>query len=153
MKQVVQQQNKFKIIDFDRVVRGCGLSDMKEKKRHGPLFPNHMRCIICGPSGCGKTNLLFNMLFDRKGISFSNIYLFSKTTFQSKYQLLRTIMEGLEGMSYTECDTSEEIPAPHELPANLIIIFDDVICEQQEAIRPEVSNSNLKRAIYYIQNA
>ena len=136
MKQVVQQKNKFKIIDFDQVVRGCGMVDLEKKKRHGPLFPNHMRCIICGPSGCGKTNLLFNMLFDRKGIRFSNIYVWSKTTFQPKYKLLRTIMQGLgDGMDYIECDTSEEIPAPNELPANSIIIFDDVISEQQDTIR------------------
>jgi len=138
MKQVVQQKHLFNVIDFDKVIKGCGLEmdAVKKKKRHGPLFPNHVRCIICGPSGCGKTNLLFNMLFDQKGISFSNIYLFSKTTFQSKYELLRTIMQGLgNGQEYVECDTSEEIPEPHELPANSIIIFDDVICEQQDAIR------------------
>ncbi|KYN21445.1 hypothetical protein ALC57_06181 [Trachymyrmex cornetzi] len=45
-----------------------------EIRRHGPLLPNTIRCIICGPSNCGKTNALIGLIESPHGVRFENVY-------------------------------------------------------------------------------
>ncbi|KYN09972.1 hypothetical protein ALC57_17910 [Trachymyrmex cornetzi] len=44
-----------------------------EIRRHGPLLPNTIRCIICGSSNCGKTNALISLIESPHGVRFENL--------------------------------------------------------------------------------
>ena len=132
---IVQQtaQLAIKNMDFSLHYGGGGGGERK----HGSLLPNSIRCIVCGPSNCGKTNVLFNLLFDRNGLRFQNVYVFSKSLFQPKYQMLEKIMKSLEdeGLGYQAFSENEEIPPPDEVAPNSVMVFDDVSCERQHNIR------------------
>ena len=67
---IVQQATKLPIKDIDFLVGGEGSA----KRKHSPLLPNSIRCIVTGPSSCGKSNVLFNLLFDANGLRFRNVY-------------------------------------------------------------------------------
>lgn len=101
------------------------------RRKHGPLLPNSIRCIICGPSNCGKTNLMFSLLTDAKGLNFANLYIFSKSLFQPKYQLLRRIFQNIPEMGYYTFESSDEVTSPSEAKPNSIMVFDDVACDKQ----------------------
>jgi len=129
---IVQQKQTLKIKNIDSVKR------YDVKRKHGPLLPNTIRCIVCGPSNCGKTNVVFNMLFDANGLRFQNVYVFSKSLFQPKYRMLEKVMKSLaaDGIGYFAFSENDEVPAPHETgSSNSIALFDDVSCERQNNIR------------------
>jgi len=126
---VVQQTPKLEIKDWGVSDGGGG------QRKHSPLLPNTIRCIVCGPSNCGKTNVVFNMLFDANGLCFENVYVFSKSLFQPKYRMLNNIMKSLSGIGYFAYSENDEVPPPHETSPNSIVLFDDVSCEQQNNIR------------------
>ncbi len=50
-----------------------------KRKRHGELLPSIIRAIFAGPSSCGRTNALLNLVYSPNGLSFKNIYLYSKS--------------------------------------------------------------------------
>lgn len=105
--------------------------------KHSPLFPNTIRCIVCGPSNAGKTNFAFNMLFDPNGLRFQNVYVFSKSLFQPKYRMLEAVFKALsdEGIGYFAYSENDDVPSPHEIAPNSVMLFDDVACERQHNIR------------------
>lgn len=106
------------------------------KKKHGPLLPNSVRCIITGPSNCGKTNVLFNLIFDVNGIKFENIYVYSKSLNQPKYELLKRVLKGAnKKIGYFPFEDSEAVIEPNKAKPNSIFIFDDISCESQSKIR------------------
>lgn len=109
--------------------------DSKQNQRHGVLLPNNIRAIICGPSNCGKTNLLMNLLYNKNGLAFQNIYLYSKSRYQSKYRELEKVMKMIPEIGYYPFDDNESVIAPEEARPNSIFIFDDVACENQHHIR------------------
>ncbi|KAJ8896513.1 hypothetical protein PR048_001857 [Dryococelus australis] len=78
-------------------------------------------CIISGPSSCGKMCVVMSKLEHPNGLKFENIYVFSKTIQQEKYQQLATILSLIE--------------FPNELLTNSVFIFDDVWCERQHEIQ------------------
>lgn len=103
------------------------------KRRHGQLFPNSIRSIICGPSNCGKSNALMSMLLNENGLRFENIYIYSKSLYQPKYTFLEKVLSGIVGYySYKE---NEEILDPSAANSNSVFIFDDVACHEQGKIR------------------
>lgn len=104
-----------------------------KSSKHGPLFPNSIRAAIIGPSGCGKTNVLLNLLYHPNGLRFKNVYVFSKTLYQEKYQQLEKILKSIIGMGYYASD--EAIPPLHEIKQHSIIVFDDVTTEKQTEIK------------------
>ena len=61
-----------------------------------PYIPDHpYRILIIGGSGSGKTNVLLNLMkIQRPDID--KMYLFSKYSFRSKYQLLINEREKIE---------------------------------------------------------
>lgn len=130
---VIQQKQRLCInnIDFKKHCKDGG------KSKHGILLPDSIRCIICGPSNCGKTNVVFNLLFDKNGVRFENLYVFSKSLFQPKYRMLEKVMKAVfdEGIGYFAYSENEEIPPPNEAIPNSIMLFDDVACERQHNIR------------------
>ena len=130
---IVQQPQTLPIKVMDTEERfGSGLA-----RKHSPLFPNSIRCVVCGPSNCGKTNVLFNLLFDINGLRFQNVYVFSKSLFQPKYKMLESVMRPLkdEGAEYYAHSENEQVPSPDEVAPDSIMLFDDVACERQDNIR------------------
>ena len=126
-----QQKNKINIINFDQLLPKSN----NLQKRHGPLLPNTIRAIFSGPSNCGKTNVLLNLIINENGLNFENIYLFSKTIFQPKYQYLKQDIESIEGMKFYEFNDRTEVIDPSEALPRSIMIFDDVACEKQDCIK------------------
>lgn len=115
----------------------CEVISQKQSNfvRHSQLLPNSIRCIICGPSNCGKTNVIISLLFHENGLKFKNVYLYSKTIFQAKYQLLENVLQRVPEVSYFPFNDSDQVIHPNDALPNAIFIFDDVACENQSNIR------------------
>lgn len=107
--------------------------DENKNKKHGPLFPNNIRAAIVGPSGCGKTTLMVGLLKHPNGLKFQNLYVYCKTLFQEKYQMMKKVVNSIPGMLYEEYDN--DAICLKDVNPNSIVIFDDVACEKQSPIR------------------
>lgn len=104
--------------------------------RHSELLPNNLRCIIAGPSSCGKTNLLISLIESENGLKFENLYIYSKTLNQDKYQYLQTILAPIEGIGYYTFSSSDDVIPPNKAKRNSVFVFDDMICDKsQESVR------------------
>lgn len=125
-----KQQPELKVKDLSDFV-----PDAKKTKSHGELLPSSIRCIICGPSNCGKTALMLTLLQDLNGLRFENVYVYSKSLHQPKYQLLEKLLDLVDGIGYFPFSDSSEIIDPHEAQPNSIFVFDDVACHSQDRIR------------------
>lgn len=123
---------KLPVDNFDELIQE---SADKKIKRHGELLPNSVRAIFCGPSGAGKTNSLFAMITHPNGLKFENIYIYSKSLNQPKYELLKKLLKPIEGMGYFPFDEHELVIKPQDAKKNSLMIFDDVSCEKQDNIR------------------
>lgn len=112
--------------------------DIQEERegwdRHGALFPNSIRCIICGPSNSGKTNILLNLLTHPRGLRFANCYVYSKSLKQPKYQFLEKVLKNVKGMGCYFFDNNSNVIPPSEVKPDSIMIFDDVLTEKQDII-------------------
>jgi hypothetical protein len=113
----------------------CCYQRSEEQCRHGKLLPHTVRAIIAGPSGCGKTNLLLSLLFGEHGLRFENIYIFSKTLYQPKYEFLNNIIKKIPEIQIFNYANNEEIIDPENANINSIFIFDDIVCDKQDKIR------------------
>lgn len=102
---------------------------------HGSLLPNTIRAIICGPSNCGKTTALISLLLSPNGLCFENLYIYSKSLQQPKYQLLEEIFSSTPCIGYNTYANNAEIISPNEAKPNSVFIFDDVACDKQNIIR------------------
>ena len=122
------------IINFDSLCSSAVPTDA-ERNRHGPLLPKHVRCLICGPSNCGKSNVLLNLIFAPQGLSFENVYIFSKTLYQPKYKLLEKVLSQIPEIGYFPFSEYEQVVHPNQVLTNSIMIFDDVSSENQSQIR------------------
>lgn len=103
--------------------------------RHGKLFPNTIRCIICGPSNCGKTNLMVGLLLHENGLRYINLYIYSKSLYQPKYVFLDKVINIVPKVSLYKYHEKDDVLPTSEAKSNSIIIFDDVACENQNNIR------------------
>lgn len=129
MAEWVKHHRDFKVIDWF-----CSSSTQLNKK-NGSLLPDNIRAVIVGPSDCGKTNFIMSMLTHPDGLRFEHVCVFSKTLFQPKYQLLQEILNGVDGVTYSTCSNSSDIPPPELVSPNTVFIFDDVTVENQDEIR------------------
>lgn len=125
---VIKQSERFPVENYDSIV-GTG----QRMQKHGPLLPNTIRCIISGPSNSGKTNIMFNLLGHPEWLVFENIYVFSKSLYQEKYQNLAKAIP--KGVGYFAYDDNASVIAPDKARSNSIMIFDDVSCEKHDNIR------------------
>lgn len=129
----IKQDNKLEIYNFDKIM--SKKHKVKRTKLHGKLLPDSVRCLIVGPSNCGKTNLMLNLLFSPEGLYFENVYVFSKTLYQGKYELLKCVLENNDGIGYFAYSENDEVPHPSQVKQNSIMIFDDVACEKQNNVK------------------
>lgn len=112
----------------------CSLRD--NYKKHGELFGgSSKRALLVGASGCGKTNVVVTLLEHPNGIRFENVYLYSKSLHQPKYEYLRRLLKPMKDIGYSEYDEGENVISAQEIKPNSVIIFDDVASCNQNIIR------------------
>lgn len=109
--------------------------ESKSKSRHSVLLPNSIRALIVGPSNCGKTNVMISLIESPNGLTFKNIYLYSKSLHQPKYCYLKKLIAPIKEISIFTFSENEQVISPAKAQPNSIIIFDDVICGKQDTIR------------------
>lgn len=126
--QFVKQALDIPVRNVDELIA----SKKSKLRKHSDLLPNSIRCIIAGPSNCGKTNLLVSLIESENGLKFENIYIYSKTLEQEKYNYLKRVFSTINGIGFHTFSTSDEVIAPTEAKKNSLIIFDDVICERNQ---------------------
>lgn len=103
------------------------------------LIPRPLRCLIVGPSGSGKTNLLLNFIYNGQGLTFKNLYVFSRSIDQTAYSNLRDMYAqvGVKlgkqiAFFYTSC---EDLISVDECEPNSLVVFDDCLLEKQTPIK------------------
>ena len=121
---------KLPVMNFDFIVE-----EGKQEKRHGSILPSSIRAIISGPSGYGKTNILLTLLIDVNGLRFENVYVYSKSLNQPKYQYLKKVPQPMDGIKYLTFSDNEEVIAPENTLPNSIMVFDDIACEKQNNVK------------------
>jgi Poxvirus A32 protein len=102
-------------------------------------FPHIFRCLIIGFSGAGKTNLLLNLLMnqDMSLFNYQKVYIYSKTLYQDKYQILIKFFRDIEkelGTDILKCfENEEDIILPNEIDSKYknIFVFDDILLDHQ----------------------
>lgn len=130
--EIIQQTDKFDITNIDDLTVD---NTTTNNGRHGSLLPNTVRCIVSGPSNCGKTNIVFNLITNPKGLRFSNLYIFSKSLHQPKYQLLDKILSNVPAVDFYKYNASDHIMQPNNAKPYSVFIFDDVSCENHDTVR------------------
>lgn len=106
----------------------------QNKSKHGSILPNTIRCIIAGPSNYGKTNLMINLITDINGLRFKNVYIYSKSLFQPKYEFLGKVLGKLPYIGYFTFSDNTDIMDPSAAKQDSVFIFDDVACDKQDKI-------------------
>lgn len=128
--QIEKQQQSLPITNHD------GASSTEQYQKHSILLGKGCkRGLIVGRSNCGKTNLMINLLEHPNGLRFENVYLYSKTLNQPKYNYLRKLLNPIREIDFYEYDDCSEILQPQHAKPNSVIIFDDVVCDGQSIIR------------------
>lgn len=115
------------------------------RHRHSKLFPDTIRCIISGPSNCGKTHLMLNMINHPNGLRFANIYIYSKSLEQPKYKYLQMVMDKVPEIGYYTYSEHDSVLSPQDALHDSIIVFDDVVTENQNTIRDYFSRGRHRR--------
>lgn len=110
-------------------------NDTNRQPRHSSLLPNTIRALLVGPSNCGKTNVMLSLIESPNGLKFENIYIYSKSLYQPKYEYLRALITPIKGMGYFSYGNNDDVIDPDHVKPNSIFIFDDVACEKQNKIR------------------
>ena len=85
--------------------------------------------LIIGKSRSRKTNLLINRLLDPNGLSFENVYIFSKSLYQPKYKYLKEVLKNVPGIEYYEF-ANNAIEENAQIYS--VFMFVDVACEKQK---------------------
>lgn len=127
---VQQQKTTLPVTNHDDITQTTTFN------KHGILFGgSSKRALLVGPSGCGKTNAMLSLLEHPNGLRFQNIYLYSKSLYQPKYQYLHSLLQPIKEMGYYEFNDGESIIPPEEIKPNSVIIFDDVASCDQNIIK------------------
>lgn len=129
---IIQQKEELEINNLDHLTVD---NNTYTFGKHGPLLPDTVRCIISGPSNVGKTNVAFNLLTHPNGLHFNNVYIFSKSLNQPKYQLLENILSNIPEVSLFKYGANDEIMEPAQAEPFSIFLFDDVSCENHDKIK------------------
>lgn len=127
---IVKQKNVLPIDNLDTIVCKSQI-----KNQHGNLFPSRIRAILCGPSACGKTNVMLTLLTHKNGLRFENVYIFSKSLYQQKYEFLKNALSKVPYIKYFPFTANDDIVNPCDAKEYSIFIFDDVACDKQDNIK------------------
>lgn len=119
--------------------------DQSKFSKNGDLFPHSCRFLIVGPSGCGKSNALLSLLLHPNGLRFENVYIFSKSLYQPKYQLLENVLRSVQGMGYHSYRENDDIIDTSEAKENSVFIFDDICNSKQDKIKSYYSMGRHKK--------
>lgn len=106
-----------------------------EHRKHSFLLPNSIRGIIVGPSNCGKTNVMLSLIEHSNGLKFENVYIYSKSLHQPKYEYLKNVLKPIKGLGYYPYADNVEVCSVDMVRPNSVFIFDDIACEKQDNIR------------------
>lgn len=128
---LIKQTEQLNVVNLDKVIS----NNNNGFRRHGNLLPSTIRCILCGPSSAGKTNVMLSMLYNRMGLRFENLYIYSKSLYQPKYQCLETILSNVPEVNYFPYKENDDIIDPENAKCNSVFIFDDVSCDKQNKIK------------------
>ena len=116
-------------------------------QHHAALFPENIFCVIAGSTGSGKTNLMINLLLKPDLLKYSDVYVYSSTLHQPAYQYLKQCYIRLEQLiknktnqtvkigHFYDNDTELIDPTTLDKDKNHIMIFDDVMLEDQTVIK------------------
>lgn len=116
-------------------IQNLDVQPIDKSKKHSLLLPNSIRCLLVGPSNCGKTNVMISLLEHKNGLKFENIYLYSKSLHQPKYEYLKRLIMGIPGLGYYTFSNNSDVISPDNAKPNSVFIFDDVACEKQDNVR------------------
>ena len=127
---IIEKQNhSLPVINYDFTIT-------RKPSKHGSLLDGEcLLAIIVGSSGSGKTNALISLILHPNGLRFTNLYVFSKTLFQPLYQYLKAVLAPLKCIGYYEYDSGENILPPTEAKINSVMIFDDIVCDNQSVMK------------------
>lgn len=131
---IIKHKISLPIVNMDQIVNS-GNNNYRVNRKHSPLFPNTLRSIICGPSNCGKSNVMLSLLFDENGLKFENVYIYSKSLYQPKYEYLKKVLRNIDDVGYYAYKENDEIIKIDDSKQNSIFIFDDIACCNQDIIR------------------
>jgi Poxvirus A32 protein len=106
-----------------------------DNQENSLLPADGIRSVICGPSGCGKTNVILSLLYDKNGLRFENVYIYSKSLDQPKYKQLEHVLNLIPQIGYYKYSDNEEIISPDKIKPNSVFIFDDIACEKQDNVK------------------
>ena len=126
----VKQLDELPVQNMDLVNSG-----KEQRRKHSFLLPNTIRGIVVGPSNCGKTNVMLTLIEHSNGLKFENLYIYSKSLHQPKYQYLKKVLTSIKGMGYYSYTDNSEICPVDTVRKNSIFIFDDIACDKQDNIR------------------
>jgi len=125
------------LISQEQKIVARNVNDENEKNlppRHSALLPNTIRALIVEPSYCGRTNIMLSLIEPPNGLKFEKVYIFSKSLYQLKYEYLKKLIKPIKGMGYHTFSHNDGVLDPSEAKNNSIMIFDDVVCENQDNI-------------------
>ena len=117
------------------------------ERPHSAIFPKTIFAVFAGSTGSGKTNLLLNLVRQPKLLNYNHIYIYSSTLHQPAYEHLKRYFADLEKLIFDDTnrevkiaqffDADSEIMYPTELDRskNHIMVFDDVMCNDQTVIK------------------
>lgn len=128
--QIQQQETVLPIVNHDKI------SKTNTFQKHGILFGGQSkRGLLVGSSGSGKTNVMLSLLEHPNGLRFENIYLYSKSLYQTKYEYLRILMKPIKEIGYFEYNDGDAVILPKEIKSNSVIIFDYLASCNQSIIK------------------
>jgi hypothetical protein len=127
---LIPQKQKLTVSNFD-VASG----DNKNVIRHSALLPNNIRCLIVGRSNSGKSNVLLTLIEHPLGLKFYNIYLYSNSLHQAKYEYLKKMVQHVKEIGYFTFSTNKDLVSVKDAKQNSLVIFDDIGCDTESMIR------------------
>jgi guanylate kinase len=116
-------------------------------RKHHDIFPRNIFCVISGATGCGKTNLLLHLLKEKNLLNYNHIYVYSATLHQPAYEHLKDYFNTLEKIvqqklnlsiqiaQFFDADTEIMNPSELDMSKNHIMVFDDVMLQDQSVIK------------------
>ena len=91
-----------------------------------------------------KTTVLLSLLLSKNRLKFQNIYIYSKSLYQAKYEFLRKVISGIPEINLFEFDNNHDVVQIEDALPFSIAIFDDIACEKQKIVADYYSRGRHK---------